>query len=99
MHRRRFITLLGCTSGYLFIAGAARSLVAQETRSAKIREVGFFYPGTVEASRLRIAAFLQGLQEKGYVEGQNVALVTRLQRCAQRNSRRSRYNSSIARLM
>jgi putative ABC transport system substrate-binding protein len=78
MHRRRFITLLGCTSGYLFIAGAARSLGAQETHSAKIREVGFFYPGTVEASRLRIAAFLQGLQEKGYVEGQNVALVTRI---------------------
>jgi putative ABC transport system substrate-binding protein len=78
MYRREFLTLLGSTAGWLFAAGAQRSLLAQDTRGAKIREVGFFYPGTVEASKVRIAAFVKGLQEKGYVAGQNVAIVTRI---------------------
>ena len=55
-----------------------QSLLAQETRGAKIREVGFLYPGTLEASKARITAFVNGLQDKGYVEGKNVALVTRI---------------------
>jgi putative ABC transport system substrate-binding protein len=78
MHRREFITLLSSTAGCLFTAGAQQPLLAQETRGAKIREVGFFYPGPVEASKVRITALLKGLQEKGYVDGQNVALVTRI---------------------
>jgi putative ABC transport system substrate-binding protein len=78
MHRREFITLLGSTAGCLFTAGAQQSLLAQEKRGGKIQEVGFFYPGTVKASKVRIAAFVKGLQEKGYVEGQNVALVPRI---------------------
>ena len=70
--RREFITVLG---GAALWSLSAR---AQETRSAKVPEVGFLYPGTEEASKVRITAFLKGLQGKGYVEGQNVALVTRL---------------------
>jgi len=77
MRRRDFITLIGSAAGCFFTAGT-QSLLAQETRGAKIREVGFLYPGTLEASKVRITAFVKGLQEKGYVEGQNVALVTRI---------------------
>ena len=78
MYRRDFLTLIGSSAGCLFALGAQRSLPAEEIRGAKIREVGFFYPGTAEASKVRVAAFLKGLKEKGYVEGQNVALVTRI---------------------
>ena len=70
--RREFITVLGGAASW------SLSALAQETRSAKVPEVGFLYPGTEEASKVRITAFLKGLQGKGYVEGQNVLLVTRL---------------------
>jgi ABC-type uncharacterized transport system substrate-binding protein len=78
MKRRDFITLISSAAGCFFTAGAQQSLLAAETRGAKILEVGFLYPGTVEASKVRITAFVKGLQEKGYVEGRNVALVTRI---------------------
>src|SRR3974390_1581168 len=78
MKRRDFITLIGNAAGCFFTAGTQQSLLAQETRGAKIREVGFLYPGTLEASKARIKAFVKGLQEKGYVEDKNVALVTRI---------------------
>ena len=62
--RRELITLLGG-------AAAAWSLVARAQQPA-MPIVGFVSPGSAEATVRRAAAFGKGLNETGYVEGQNV---------------------------
>ena len=66
MRRREFITLL---------CGAATvwPLVARAQQPA-LPVVGFINPGSPEASARNVAAFRKGLNETGYVEGQNVTV-------------------------
>ena len=68
MRRREFITLLGGVAAWPSIACA---------QAAKPPEIGFLYAGNSAAGVPRIAAFLEGLGSKGYVDGRNITLVAR----------------------
>src|ERR1700738_4996763 len=64
--RREFIALLGG-------AGVAWPLAARG-QQAGMPVVGYLEPGLPDAMAHRLAAFRKGLNEPGYVEGQNVAI-------------------------
>src|SRR5512133_2223020 len=68
MRRRAFITLLG--------SAAAWPVVARAQQGERMRRIGVlmsFAAGDPE-SRLRIAAFENGLRERGWVEGRNLRI-------------------------
>jgi len=68
MKRREFITLVGG-------ATAAWPLtVRAQQQPAKLPVVGFLHGDGQDASAFRVTAFRQGLNEAGYVEGQNAAV-------------------------
>jgi putative tryptophan/tyrosine transport system substrate-binding protein len=66
LRRREFITLLGG-------AGMAWPIAARAQQAA-LPVVGFLRFGSAEAVARSVAAFRQGLNQTGYVEGQNVTV-------------------------
>jgi putative tryptophan/tyrosine transport system substrate-binding protein len=65
MRRREFITLLGATATWPLAARAQQSAIPV---------VGYLSTNSREGGTERAAAFRGGLQQSGYVEGQNVAI-------------------------
>jgi len=72
MRRRNFITLLGST----MVTGA---LTTHAQQSGGMRRIGVLmsYPETDRDAQAFLAAFREGLQKLGWVEGRNVQLDTR----------------------
>jgi putative ABC transport system substrate-binding protein len=70
MKRREFITLLSRTA---FAPAMLRPFAARAQQPA-LPVIGFLDPGSADAPAHWIAAFRNGLNETGYVEGQNVTV-------------------------
>jgi putative ABC transport system substrate-binding protein len=67
IQRREFIALLGG-------AAAAWPLAARAQQAAKIPTIGYLGSGSKDSENFRLAAFLRGLLDTGFAEGQNVRL-------------------------
>ena len=57
------------------ISASAAPAGAQQAKN--VYRIGFLTPGTVEASKPRLAAFRQGLRKLGYSEGKNIVIEER----------------------
>ena len=67
MNRRAFILALGGTA-------VAWPFWARAQQSQKVPRIGVLLPGTAASFALRTKAFLEGLRELGYIDGQTVAI-------------------------
>jgi putative ABC transport system substrate-binding protein len=73
MRRRDFITLLGG-------AAAAWPLAARAQQPERMRRIGVLLSGVADnpGVQVRLAAFEQGLQQLGWIEGRNLRIEYRL---------------------
>ena len=69
MRRRDFIKVIGGTA-------AAWPLAVRAEQAAKVARIGFMVTGSLQSPEQRVMtdSFLQGLRERGYVEGQNIVI-------------------------
>jgi putative ABC transport system substrate-binding protein len=79
--RREFMLGAGAVgvsaaTGFGLVAGCGR-LPWQGDQPSRVYRVGLLSPASLESDATNLEAFLQGLRERGYVEGQNVALEPR----------------------
>jgi ABC-type uncharacterized transport system substrate-binding protein len=65
MRRRKFITLVGSTAACWPLVAFAQPVLPL---------IGFIRDGSADTSTRQVAAFRKGLNETGYVEGQNVTV-------------------------
>jgi putative ABC transport system substrate-binding protein len=65
MNRRHFISLVG---------GAAALPIAARAQQAALPRVGYLSSGSPELYADRLRAFLQGLNDTGFLQGRNVAI-------------------------
>jgi len=63
--RRAFIALLG---------GVAAWPLGVHAQQPTMPVIGFLGPGSAQSDAYRVAAFQQGLNASGYVEGQNLTI-------------------------
>src|SRR5262245_14231875 len=70
MRRREFVTILGG-------AAATWSLAARAQQWSTMPVIGILGSSTVESDAAQMTAFMQALEESGFVEGQNVAIESR----------------------
>jgi putative tryptophan/tyrosine transport system substrate-binding protein len=66
MRRRAFITLVG--------SGVAAWPTMARAQQPAMPVIGFLHSGSLELFAVRVAAFHQGLNDTGFVEGRNVAI-------------------------
>lgn len=62
----------------LVMLSVVAALAANAQQPTRLPRVGFLYPGITAAATSRIAALLDGLGGLGYVEGQHLALISRV---------------------
>ena len=72
MKRREFITLLGSSA-------VAWPLAARAQQDGRVRRVGVLMTTATDdpEGQARLAAFLQGLQQLGWIDGRNARIDTR----------------------
>jgi putative ABC transport system substrate-binding protein len=68
MTRREFITLIGGAAA----SSVARPFAARAEQTEPL--IGFLHASSRQASAKRLGAFHRGLNETGFVEGQNIAI-------------------------
>jgi putative tryptophan/tyrosine transport system substrate-binding protein len=68
IRRREFITLFGGAAA----SSVARPFAARAEQTKPL--IGFLHASSRRASAKRLAAFHKGLNETGFVEGQNIAI-------------------------
>ena len=65
IERRKFLAMLG---------GAAAWPLAARAQRLALPVIGFLHPGFSESNESRMASFRKGLNETGYIDGENVAI-------------------------
>ena len=74
MRRRAFITLLGGAAAAWPLAARTQQAIG---RTSKTPRVGILMPGPATHSAATLEQFYRGLQELGYIVGQNLAIEQR----------------------